>query len=95
SNAFWDVNRSWTIYDLSAGTTSGLSNLSLGGSLLDSLGNALSPTGRGYFETSLVGQDVTLNFVAVPEPSTWAMLLAGLATSAIATSRRFAGRRRK
>ena len=80
TNAFWNVNRSWMVYDLSGGTTiGGLSNLSLGGSLLDSLNQPLSPTGRGYFTTSLDGQDVVLNFTAVPEPSTYAMALAGLA----------------
>jgi autotransporter-associated beta strand protein len=81
TNAFWDVNRSWTVYDLSGGTTSSLSNLALGGSLLDSVGSPLSPTGRGYFTTSLAGQDVMLNFVAVPEPTTWAMALAGAAAA--------------
>ena len=79
TNAFWNVNRSWTVYDLSGGSTTGLGNLVLGGSLLDSLNQPLSPTARGYFTTSLSGQDVMLNFVAVPEPSTWAMALAGLA----------------
>ncbi len=80
ADPFWNVNRSWMVYDLSGGTTiGGLSNLSLGGSLLDSLNQPLSPTGRGYFTTSLAGQDVVLNFTAVPEPSTWAMALAGLA----------------
>ena len=80
ADPFWNVNRSWMVYDLSGGTTiGGLSNLSLGGSLLDSLNQPLSPTGRGYFTTSLDGQDVVLNFTAVPEPSTYAMALAGLA----------------
>jgi autotransporter-associated beta strand protein len=88
TNAFWDVNRSWTVYDLSGGTTSSLSNLVLGGSLLDSVGNPLSPTGRGYFTTSLAGQDVMLNFVAVPEPTTWAMALAGLACGGSVVFRR-------
>ncbi len=69
SDAFWNVNRSWMIYDLSGGTTTSLGNLTIGGSLLDSLGNPLSPTSRGSFTTSLSGQDVMLNFVAVPEPS--------------------------
>ena len=50
----------------------------MGGSLLDAQGDALSPTERGYFTTSLAGQDVMLNFVAVPEPSTWVMGLMGL-----------------
>ena len=81
TNAFWDVNRSWTVYDLSGGTTSSLSNLVLGGSLLDSVGNPLSPTERGYFTTSLSGQDVMLNFVAVPEPTTIA--LTGVAALAL------------
>ena len=88
TNAFWDVNRSWTVYDLSGGTTSSLSNLVLGGSLLDSVGNPLSPTGRGYFTTSLAGQDVMLNFVAVPEPTTWAMAIAGAAAASGWTMRR-------
>jgi len=88
TNAFWDVNRSWTVYDLSGGTTSSLSNLLLGGSLLDSVGNPLSPTERGYFTTSLAGQDVMLNFVAVPEPTTWAMALAGLACGGSVVFRR-------
>jgi autotransporter-associated beta strand protein len=79
TDPFWNVNRAWTVYDLSGGTTSSLTNLVLGGSLLDSLNQPLSPSGRGYFTTSLSGQDVMLNFVAVPEPSTWAMTLVGLA----------------
>ena len=79
ADPFWNVNRAWMIYDLSGGTTNSLSNLGLGGSLLDSLNQPLSPTSRGYFTTSLDGQDVVLNFTAVPEPSTWAMALAGLA----------------
>ena len=88
TNAFWNVNRSWMVYDLSGGTTSNLSNLALGGSLLDSQGNSLSPTARGSFTTSLAGQDVMLNFVAVPEPSTWAMALAGLACGGYVVFRR-------
>jgi len=88
SDAFWNVNRSWMVYDLSTGAVTGISNLVLGGSLLDSLGNSLSPTGRGYFTTALSGQDVMLNFVAVPEPSTWAMALAGLAFAGWSMRRR-------
>ena len=79
ADPFWDVNHSWMVYDLSGGTPTGLSNLSLGGSLLDSENQPLSPTGRGYFTTSLAGQDVVLNVTAVPEPSTWAMALAAIA----------------
>jgi len=87
SNTFWNVNRSWMVYDLSSGVVSNAGNLVLGGSLLDSLGNSLSPTGRGYFTTSLSGQDVMLNFVAVPEPSTL-VLLSGLAVGGFLLRRR-------
>lgn len=88
SSAFWNVNRSWMVYDLSSGGVTGFPNLTLGGSLLDSLGNSLSPTGRGSFTTSLVGQDVMLNFVAVPEPATWAMAIAALVCGGFASARR-------
>jgi autotransporter-associated beta strand protein len=87
SNTFWNVNRSWTVYDLSFGAVSNAGSLVIGGSLLDSLGNSLSPTGRGYFNTSVSGQDVILNFVAVPEPST-IMLLSGLAVGGFLLRRR-------
>ena len=88
ADPFWNVNRSWTVYDLSGGTTNSLSNLSLGGSLLDSLNQPLSPTGRGYFTTSLSGQDVMLNFVAVPEPLT--LPLVGIAAAFLVVRRRAA-----
>lgn len=45
---FRDGDRSWMVYDLSSGSAGGLSNLVLGGSLLDSLNQALSPTERGF-----------------------------------------------
>jgi hypothetical protein len=73
------VDRSWLVYDLGAGTTTGFGNLMLGGSLLDSLGNTLSPTGRGYFTLGQSGQDVVLNFTAVPEPTSLALAAFGLA----------------
>ena len=88
ADPFWNVNRSWTVYDLSGGTTNSLSNLGLGGSLLDSLNQPLSPTGRGYFTTSLSGQDVMLNFVAVPEPLT--LPLVGIAAAFLLIRRRAA-----
>ena len=87
SNAFWNVNRSWMVYDLSSGVVINPGSLVIGGSLLDSVGNSLSPTGRGYFNTSVSGQDVMLNFVAVPEPST-IVLLSGLAVGGFLLRRR-------
>ena len=83
SNAFWDVNRAWRVWDLGTGVTSGVGNLSVGGSLLDSLGNTLSPTTRGSFSISQDGQDVMLNFVAVPEPSTVCMTVGGLGLAGV------------
>ena len=74
--------------EVTAEITQILSNLVLGGSLVDSKGATLSPTERGYFTTSLDGQDVMLNFVAVPEPATWAMALAGLVCGAGMVHRR-------
>ena len=54
---------------------------SLGGSLLDSNDLSLDAGTRGYFSLALIGQDVVLQYtaVAVPEPSTTAIALAGLA----------------
>ena len=88
ADPFWNVNRSWMVYDLSGGTTNSLSDLGLGGSLLDSLNQPLSPTGRGYFTTSLSGQDVMLNFVAVPEPLK--LPLVGIAAAFLVVRRRAA-----
>jgi hypothetical protein len=45
----------------------------------DSLGQAFSSTG-GSLAFSQVGNDIYLNYTAVPEPGTWALLgLAGVA----------------
>jgi hypothetical protein len=76
------VNRSWLVLDLSSGTTSNINNLTIGGSLLDSLGNTLNPTTRGSFSLGQSGQDVVLNFVAVPEPGTCGLGVIGLGLAA-------------
>jgi fibronectin-binding autotransporter adhesin len=88
SNTFWNVNRSWTVYDLSSGVVSNAGSLVIGGSLLDSIGNSLSPSGRGYFNTSVSGQDVMLNFVAVPEPSTIVLFGGSVAAACLMRRRR-------
>jgi len=89
NDAFWDENRVWTVFDLASGVTTGFSNLSLGGSFLDANGTALEGT-RGYFSLGQIGQDVVLQFnvAAVPEPSTTAMALAGLACGGLMWRRR-------
>jgi autotransporter-associated beta strand protein len=79
SDTFWDVTRAWTIYDLSAGTTTGIGNLSLTTvDWLDANAAALSSVRPGSsFSVGLSGQDVVLNYVtAVPEPGSLALLAA-------------------
>ncbi|MFM7205623.1 MAG: PEP-CTERM sorting domain-containing protein [Planctomycetaceae bacterium] len=88
SDTFWDVNRAWTVFDLASGVTTGFSNLSLGGSLLDASGLALDPATRGSFSLTQSGQDVVLQFNVVPEPATCAMALAGLACGGLLIIRR-------
>lgn len=84
SDSFWDVDRSWTIYDLPAGaSTPSLGNLVVGGSLLDSQGQSLSAE-RGSFSLGQVDGNVVLTFAAVPEPSAIALAAVGVAVAAVA-----------
>jgi hypothetical protein len=82
TDPFWNVNRSWDVFVTTTGSVTSLSNLSLGGSLLDSLGNALDPATRGSFSIAQSGQNVVLNFVAVPEPATCGLGVIGLGLAA-------------
>ncbi len=78
TNVFWDSDHSWTLF-------SGASSLSTVASVfgtvfvgVDSFGQNFSITG-GTFSFSTSGNDVILNYGAVPEPGTWALLaVAGL-----------------
>lgn len=89
TDSFWNVNRSWTVFDLASGVTTGFGNLSLGGSLLDSNGLALDGATRGGFSLVQSGQDVVLAFTAVPEPSTLVLLaMGGIAAGLTARRRR-------
>ena len=82
SNDFWNTDRAWLVWDLDAGSTSNLGNLSINTiDWLDGSGTAFS-TARpdASFSISQVGQDVTLVYTAVPEPGTLATIpAAGLA----------------
>jgi len=78
SNSFWGSNQSFLIYDV-AGSTTGLSNLSLlNTSFNDATGAALDPL-KGRFSLGQSGSDVFLNYTAIPEPSTGSMLGLGFA----------------
>lgn len=70
-DAFWSTAQSWLVFDLASGAITGsFANLNVSG---------LTPSG-GFFSLSNVGNDLYLNWTAVPEPSTWVLLgVAGMA----------------
>jgi len=77
SNSFWNSNQSFLIYDV-AGSTTGFSNLGLlNTSFNDATGAALDPL-KGRFSLGQSGNDVFLNYTAIPEPSAGALLGFGL-----------------
>jgi fibronectin-binding autotransporter adhesin len=63
----------WTL--LSAGT---ITNFASNAFVIDSSTFFSNPTNGGIFSVSDVGNDLTLNFTPVPEPSTWALMASGL-----------------
>jgi len=77
SNAFWETQRSWVLFDVT-GTSSGVSNLSLLNNSFNDANNAdLSSVRSGAsFSIAQVGSDVVVNYI--PEPSTPALLVVGL-----------------
>jgi autotransporter-associated beta strand protein len=83
SDAFWTTDKTgangWLVFSVD-GTVTGFENLSLSGLLLDSLGNSLASQRAGAnFGLSQVNNDVYLTYTAVPEPSTYALLVLGAA----------------
>jgi hypothetical protein len=78
-NAFWTTNRSWMVVNNSSlGTLTGS---------FAAIDNS-AWTSFGTFSTSGIGNDVLLNWTAVPEPSTWMLLAGGLTWLVVARRRR-------
>ena len=87
SDSLWDANQSWLLYDV-AGITTNIANLNLNTvNWLDSGSNLFSTAG-GSFTLSKNGEDVMLNFAAVPEPSTYGIALGAMALALAAVRRR-------
>jgi MYXO-CTERM domain-containing protein len=87
SDSLWASNRSWLLYDVT-GITTNISNLNLNTiNWLDSGSNLFSTAG-GSFTLSQNGEDVMLNFTAVPEPSTYGLGLGAMALALAAVRRR-------
>mgnify|MGYP003837007847 FL=1 len=87
SDSLWDANQSWLLYDV-AGITTNIANLNLNTvNWLDSGSNLFSTAG-GSFTLSKNGEDVMLNFTAVPEPSTYGIGLGAMALALAAVRRR-------
>jgi autotransporter-associated beta strand protein len=89
SDSLWDANQSWLLYDVTGlGATTNIANLNLNTiNWLDSGSNLFSTAG-GSFTLSQSGEDVMLNFTAVPEPSTYGLGLGALALAVAALRRR-------
>jgi fibronectin-binding autotransporter adhesin len=88
SDPFWDAGRTWTIIDALAATSS-TGDFLLGTISNDSLDRSLlSVRPNAAFTVGHEGNNVVLTFTAVPEPSTYAMALAGLACGGFSMWRR-------
>lgn len=71
ANPFWDASHSWKIVDYSGTGTVSVNNYTIANpSFLDSGSNALNTATRGSFSITNDGQDVYLQYTAVPEPTT-------------------------
>ena len=90
SNGFWDAEHSWIVIDALAAIDS-TGNFTLGVIGDDALGQSLMsvrPTAGFAIENSTNNIVLSYSPVAVPEPSTYAMALAGLGCISYAAMRR-------
>ena len=90
ADSFWDSDRSWLVFDnansptLASGAVFDTINLSA-----DSFGSTLtSVRSNASFAWNQQGNDVYLTYTAVPEPSTYALLVLAAAGLAVHTWRR-------
>ena len=88
SDSLWDFNQSWLLYDLiGLGSTTNIANLNLNTTNWLDSGSNLFSTAGGSFTLSQNGEDVMLNFTAVPEPSTYGIALSAMALAVAAVRR--------
>ena len=86
-NNYIKTSDGWLLYSV-GGSITGLNNLTISGSFLDSNGLALSSAKpNSYFNLYQVGNNIYLNY-AVPEPSTYALFGIGALALIMAARRR-------
>lgn len=88
TDAFWDSNQSWLVFDLDNAPTLGASSIvfSTITTTLDSLGNDFSVTG-GDLSWDQQGNDLYLSYV-IPEPSTFVLIALSILAFALFPRRR-------
>lgn len=88
-DSFWSSNQSWVVFS-NASAPTGFSNLALNTlNWADSQGTLFSTAlPNGSFTIGLNGNDVMLNYSAIPEPSTYAALAGVAALGAVIWRRR-------
>jgi hypothetical protein len=74
----------WTLLSVTGTTT----NFSSSAFVVDSATYFSNPTNLGQFSVMDVGNNLTLNFTPVPEPSTWALMASGICAAFGAAVRR-------